>query len=291
MIRFRFCLVMSVVLGLAALSRAGVYSAHSNEPGNTFDAPIAFDDPIIAAWATTAISYQPSPGVNVQFAVSAEALGIADATTTAFPGVATVSLGDLEQAQIDTGDNPGSITLGFALPITNGAGADFTVFENGFDNIFSGDGSFVFGELAYVEVSSDGVNFARFPSVSANLEADMDVTFGRNFAAIDPTNVYNLAGKHLAGWGTPFDLDDLTSDPLVLGGDLDLSAILYVRLVDVPGNGEFLDSLGNGIVDSWSTVGSGGLDLDAVGVIHQLPEPATMMLVMGGGAMAMRRRR
>lgn len=72
-----------------------------------------------------------------------------------------VSLGDLDQKQIDAGVQPGEITLSFESGISDGSGADFAVFENGFDNRGS-----IFGELAYVEVSSDGKHFARFESDS-----------------------------------------------------------------------------------------------------------------------------
>ena len=75
----------------------------------------------------------------------ASALGQAD-------GSSVVSLGD-----------GGSITLSFSVPIANGAGADFSVFENGF--AFGGPG-LAFLELGFVSVNSDGTNFFQFPSVS-----------------------------------------------------------------------------------------------------------------------------
>ena len=56
---------------------------------------------------------------------------------------------------------PGYITLGFETGISNGDGYDFAVFENAF-----GGAASVFAELGYVEVSSNGVDFARFDSVS-----------------------------------------------------------------------------------------------------------------------------
>ena len=52
----------------------------------------------------------------------------------------------------------GSITLSFDPPVSNGDGWDFAVFENGFEDTFL--------ELAYVEVSSDGVVFVRFDNAS-----------------------------------------------------------------------------------------------------------------------------
>ena len=53
----------------------------------------------------------------------------------------------------------GFITLEFDPPIGNGPGDDFAVFENGFYDNATGE---LFGEFAFVEVSSNGVDFARF---------------------------------------------------------------------------------------------------------------------------------
>jgi hypothetical protein len=66
----------------------------------------------------------------------------------------TLSLGD-----------GGMAVLQFPNPIANGEGADFAVFENAF---FSppNQNELAFCELAFVEVSSDGVNFIRFPAFS-----------------------------------------------------------------------------------------------------------------------------
>src|SRR3989304_465703 len=98
------------------------------------------------------------------------------------------------------------------------------------------------------------------------------------------SNVYNLAGKHAAGFGTPFNLDDVASDPLVLGGMIALNNIQYVKLVDIPGNVAFLDSMGQGIIDNWPTTGSGGFDFrlpvgQGVGVINAVPEPGSLALL------------
>ena len=59
-------------------------------------------------------------------------------------------------------------------------------------------------------------------------------------------------------------------DTLVSGGQVNLAVINYVRFVDVPGSGDFLDSDENAIYDAWPTWASGGFDLEAVGVIHSL---------------------
>jgi len=82
-----------------------------------------------------------------------------------------------------------------------------------------------------------------------------------------------LAGKHANAygdsWGTPFDLSWLAGHPLVSGGQLNLNAVTHVRIVDIPGNGSFLDTTGAPIFDAWTTIGSGGFDLEAVGVISR----------------------
>ncbi len=188
------------------------------------------------------------------------------------------SLGDLDRDEIAAGEQPGYLTVTTPSGIRNGSGADFAVFENGF--VFPSD-PYLFMELAYVEVSSNGEDFARFPSVSLN--DTFEGGFGQSFAGFDSRNVYNLAGKHAAGHGTPFDLDALAADPLVGAGAVDLDEIRYLKLVDIPGDGSFFDSAGNGILDTWLTAGgSGGFDFrlgegQGVGVIHTataVPEPA-----------------
>jgi hypothetical protein len=245
-------------------------------PNNTIN-------PIFTGWATGFTNYRPSPGVLEQWQTPEKTLG---EVTGAFDGIA--SLGELTAEQIAAGVSPGEITLTFASPIRNGTGADFAVFENGFG--FASDGSF-FGELAYVEVSTDGINFARFPSTSLTPEP-VD-PFGR----LDATNIYNLAGKHVnngivvsdeefiqSSWGTPFDLETLVDLSTVIAGQIDLNKINFVRLVDIPGNGAFLDTAGRPIYDPWQTPipGSGGFDLEAVGVINAatVPEPTSVLGIL-----------
>src|SRR5207237_3387744 len=121
----------------------------------------------------------------------------------------------------------------------------FAVFENGFA---FGTPNGLFAEYAYVEVSTNGIDFVRFDGISTNTGP---VTGSGAFAGFDVSNVYNLAGKNAAGFGTPFDLATLAAKPAVTSGLVNLQNILFVRLVDVPGNGSFLDSLGNPILHNW----------------------------------------
>lgn len=160
----------------------------------------------------------------------------------------TVSLGD-----------GGSATLSFAAPFYNGPGYDFAVFENGF-----GSGSEAFLELAFVEVSSDGVNYFRFPATSEEQTLSQKESFDNS----DATLFNNLAGKHIVNFGTPFDLADLPDTSA-----LDKQNVTHVKVIDVIGNIDpsfaSVDYNGNIINDPWpSNFPQGGFDLDAVGVIN-----------------------
>ncbi|MEM7807980.1 MAG: PEP-CTERM sorting domain-containing protein, partial [Planctomycetota bacterium] len=267
-------IVASLALPAAAL--AGPYSGPS-DTANALDGAIASSSGVFVEWADDIDASGTSFAPNGSTAID---------TSGGFN-----SLGDLSQADIDNGLMPGQITVTFPTGIADGPGADFAVFENGF--VFPSD-PFLFAELAFVEVSSDGLTFARFPAISTN--TTFQGNFGQSFGGFDTTNIFNLAGKHADGFGTPFDLSDLASDPLVTGGQVDLDAISAVRLVDVVGDGTTLDSLGNPIIDAWLTTGTGGFDFrlgvgTGVGVINVVPEPATGGVFAMAAAMLLRRRR
>jgi hypothetical protein len=157
---------------------------------------------------------------------------------------------------VSLGDG-GEAILQFNLPIINGPGPDLAVFENSFDGQFL--------ELAFVEVSSDGIHYFRFPAKS-----HIDTTVQTwSFGLTDATKIHNLAGKYKAEYGTPFDLSDIEDHVL-----LDKQWITHVKIVDVVGCIQHpyctRDVEGRKINDPWPTdFGSGGFDLDAVGVIHQ----------------------
>lgn len=158
----------------------------------------------------------------------------------------------------------GTATLTFASPICNGPGPDFAVFENGFANAQNPDTWAL--ELAFVEVSSDGEHFFRFPAYS-NTQTTTQLGNG---GTIDPSQIHNLASKYGAMYGTPFDLDEVEDNEL-----LDKNRITHVCLVDVVGCIDPLyatyDCQGHIINDPWPTpFASSGFDLDAVGVIHDL---------------------
>jgi len=236
-----YCFRVIILLGLVMNAQAGPYAPPAGQEGST---AIAASDARIVAWATgfenvslgPNTSADPNPYTGELYSPD-KTLGPADATGFVHP---VLPLGD-----------GGQITLMFGLPITDGPGPDFAVFENGFSDFFL--------ELAFVEVSSDGVNFIRFPSVSLT-SGPVD-----SAGTLDATNLYNLAGKYRYGQGTPFDLNELSGfDPL-----LDTSAVTHVKIIDVIGDGSTSDSLGNPVYDPFPNTGTAGMDLDAVGVLHQ----------------------
>ncbi|WP_428937722.1 DUF4465 domain-containing protein [Fontivita pretiosa] len=212
-------------------------------------------NPAFVGWATSVVAYLPAPGVDAMWRDPRRALG-----PVSGDNFDVVSLGELNSSQIAAGTAAGQITLSFASGIRNAPGPDFAIFENSL-----GSDNFTFAELAHVEVSSDGVHFARFASTSLTPAAVGP------YGSIDPTDVHNLAGKHVnaysQSWGTPFDLADLASDPLVVSGLVNLNGVREVRLIDIPGDGSFPDASGRPIYDAWPTFGSGGFDLEAIGVI------------------------
>lgn len=207
---------------------------------------------LIQAWASscsvvrghTDIADASSPFVSI--GVDADATGMSDGMV--------VSLGD-----------SGVATLRFNVEIFDGPGPDFAVFENGFANPADPEQSFM--ELAFVEVSSDGENFYRFPSVSNTSTATQIPGAG---VYLNARLVHNLAGKYIAQYGTPFDLSDLNG---VSG--LDVNHITHVRIVDVIGaidGHTSKDSKGQLINDPYPTkFPSGGFDLDAVAVMNVFP--------------------
>lgn len=217
--------VLLTVFFLSAVElRAGPYAPAAGQDGST---AIPRTDARFAAWANRVVSYQAGPNCLPQWQDTAKALGPAADDPTHI-----TCLGD-----------GGTITLSFPGFIKDGPGPDFAVFENSFSNTFL--------EFAWVEVSSDGVNFTRFPSHSKT--ASPVATFG----SVDPTDVDGLAGKYRQPFGTPFDLADLGMDQ-----------VSHVRLVDVVGDGTAKDTDGNAIYDPFPNNGSAGFDLDAVGVLH-----------------------
>ena len=248
----------AITVGLFTLSdhaAAGPYAPAAGQAGST---AISKDSPLITAWATGHVNYLPGPGVTPPFNDPTKAHGPAEG----LPGE-IVSLGD-----------NGQITLTFANPIADGAGFDFAIFENSFNDTFL--------ELAFVEVSDGGTSFVRFANDS---DTPNPVPFLGG--AVDPTNLDGLAGKYRGGFGTPFDL-----------AAVGLSRATHVRLVDILGDGTVFDTIDDDgvpgpdpIYDPHPTSGSAGFDFDGVGAINQVPEPAGVAAIaLVAGALFRRRR-
>lgn len=181
----------------------------------------------------------------------------------AFSNLAYATVGDETSAIGKAGTN-GIVSLGdsgiaivtFTNPITNGSGFDFAIFENSFSNDFL--------ELALIEVSSDGINFFKFPATSNTDTTQQIGTFG----LLDATKINNLAGKYRADYGTPFDLDDVPNNLI-----LNKQHVTHIKITDAVGSLQNAycsrDINGNKINDPYPTAyPSGGFDLDAVGVIN-----------------------
>lgn len=233
-----------VVFTAVSFANAQTYPPDFGQPGSTAIEPT---DTRFVAWAT---------GATVQrgFVNISNPTLVASGSNVATYGVDTNAIGPADGSLVSLGDH-GTAILTFATPITNGPGFDLAVFENG--------GPF-FLELAFVEASSDGVNFFRFPAHSLTQTATQMGSFGTPLAV----NLNNLAGKYGMN-GTPFDLSDIPDNPL-----LDKENITHIKVVDVVGNIDpqyaTYDSFGNIVNESWPTpFNSCGFDLDAVGVINQ----------------------
>ena len=239
-----------------ALAQTGPFAPAQDQPGTT---AIHADSSAFVAWATGCVA-EPGP-MNI----ADPSAGIAGA---GWPQENAIGEPQGTYGVTCLGDG-GWATLTFASPICNQPGPDFAVFENGFKS-----GSQWFLEIAFVEVSSDGENFFRFPAITA---VQYETQLG-GFATMDPAYIHNFAGKYGAFYGTPFDLDEVPDDPL-----LNKNNITHVRVVDVVGSIDpaycTYDSQGHPVNDPWPTpFASSGFDLDAVGVIHDIehfPNPPT----------------
>ncbi len=240
-------MLIRIVLLLMLLSGSMVlfaqYPPAAGHPGST---AMYKDSSAFVAWATGCevvrgpINIMELQGEEASFGDAPDALGAAEGNS-----VNVVSLGDMGQA-----------TLTFDVEITDGDGWDFAVFENALDDTFL--------ELAFVQVSSDGVFFHMFPAISLTDEFVQVPTFGELYC----TKLNNFAGKYRQGFGTPFDLAELAGNP-----GLDLQKITHVRIIDAIGciQNQFasFDSQGHVVNDPWPTAfDMGGFDLDAVGVIN-----------------------
>ncbi|MCR4816436.1 MAG: T9SS type A sorting domain-containing protein [Bacteroidales bacterium] len=242
----RITLAISALLfGVIPVSKGqGPFCGAVGTPGCN---AVHYEDSTIIGWATGCtvvrgpVDIINPDGPKVHYGDEEYGIGPASSITTA-----AVSLGD-----------GGTATLTFDQPIQNNPGPDFAVFENSFNDNFL--------ELAFVEVSSDGEHFVRFPSTSLTpIETQQS-------GNIDPTMLNNLAGKFRVGYGTPFDLAELSDS-----AGIDINNITHIRLVDVVGTIDpqyaTHDAFGHIVNDPYPTNdtiwGSGGFDLTGVAVLY-----------------------
>ncbi len=211
-----------------------VLAGYAPAAGEAGSAAVHMDDPNCIAWANGWENYVVGSHCDPEWQTPEKALGKAAGTSYDI-----VCLG-----------RGGEITLTFESGIGDGAGYDFAVFENSITDTFL--------ELAYVEVSSDGVNFLRFINDSLT-----DSPVG-GFGTVEPTNIGGFGSKYRQGYGTAFDLTVLrNTSPL-----LDTNNIKWVRIVDIVGDGSYFDTSGDVIYDPYPTTGSAGFDLDAIAVLN-----------------------
>ncbi|MBO4574404.1 MAG: T9SS type A sorting domain-containing protein [Bacteroidales bacterium] len=240
-----------ILMAMVPMAVWAQFAPAAGQPGTT---AMRADSSAFVAWATGCVAEpgpmnitNPSAGMAGQGWPASNVIGYPEGT------YGVTCLGD-----------GGMATVTFASPICNRPGPDFAVFENGFENAQAAGMYFL--ELGFVEVSSDGENFFRFPAISM---VQTETQIG-GMGCIDPQQIHNFASKYEAMYGTPFDLDEVPDNPL-----LNKNNITHVRVVDVIGNIDpaycTYDSQGHPVNDPWPTpFASCGMDLDAVGVIHDI---------------------
>lgn len=251
---------------LAAASSLGAYTPpafpYAPAAGEAASTALWHEDESLAGWAISVVEVSYGEEVAEEWRNPENATGPADAS-----GANVLVLG-----------RGGQVVLSFEPALADGDGDDFAVFENSFTDTFL--------ELAFVEVSTDGVHFVRFPSYSQTLEPVP------GFGTVQPEFVHGFAGKYRAGYGTPFDLNELARAHAAVASGytgfssayadhlletfpfLNVEQVNFVRLVDIPGNGTFFDSEGFAIYDPYPTIITAGFDLDAVGVLNRAdPDP------------------
>lgn len=222
-------------------AQQGPFHPAANQAGTN---AIHRDSVIISSWADACTVVRGPQELGVSGSPLANA------------GEEWMTAGKADGRVVSLGDG-GYATYALSTPLQDKPGYDFAVFENGFYTpIYQG----YFLELAFVEVSSNGIDFFRFPAQSLT---DTTIAVGTH-GIVDPTMVHNLAGKYVAMYGTPFDLAELDSI-----AELNIYNITHIRIVDVVGslNPDLgtRDAFGRLINDPFPTdFPQGGFDLDAL---------------------------
>ncbi|MGF1453721.1 MAG: hypothetical protein ACFB21_16815 [Opitutales bacterium] len=267
----------NLLTGFAALvfaNLAGGTPAHRPDWPFNSETSVPYNESSITGWAATMASVSFGSAVGPPWMDTSQALGPASPQVDDI-----VSLG-----------RGGSITLELPVGLEDGPGWDLAVFENSFSARFL--------ELAYVEVSHDGVTFVRFPNYSYTPDNDPGSSTPPvpAFGEINPENIWGYAGKFRAGEGTPFDLAHLESAyQAVLSGSHQFSTsyrlhlqqnypqlqgkpVRFVRIVDIVGDGSARDSEGFEIYDPTPTAISAGFDLDGVAYRAASMAPASSQI-------------
>jgi len=237
-----FTITLAVCLVLPALVLAQF--ADNGQVNNEYTR----DSSELSFWATSVVDYsrgyQDYQDTDLGYASYGSENDILGSAGTPF------SLGD-----------GGHVTVAFGQEISNAAGDDFVVFENGFE--WQG----VYMELGFVEVSSNGTDFSRMPAFCRHTEQPGP------WDTSDSAEFYNLAGNFVGGTG--FDLNDLvlSGDTNVASGLVDIDHIIFVRVVDVIGDvaagGATQDYLGRAVADPYPTPSeSCGMDITGVAGIN-----------------------
>jgi len=213
------------VISLFLLSMLNSYSQSRDTGSASGHDGIHADSSVILDWAT---SYYVHRGyVNIDD----KPAGMASS------GVDNYCLGHADNRVVSLGDS-GYAILAFDMPIINTAGPDIAIYENSFNGEFL--------ELAFVEVSSDSIRWVRFNAISET-QSDTQV---EGFGILAAGDLQNLAGMYMAGYGTPFDLDELKDS-----AGIDIMNINYIRVTDVIGSINpvyaSFDSRGKIINDPW----------------------------------------
>ena len=225
------------------------------------DAAIPWNSPSIAEWASAVVG-TPTYGTNSS--ASFHNLAFAVGPTHALPAISKTTglpnLGNPINDIVSLGQD-GSITVTFASPIVDGPGNDFAVFSNGFLDGWPN----AFSKFATVSVSSDGVNYFPFPN-------NFDESSLISSELFDASELNNIAGKYVVGFGTPFDLNELAGVTSLLNVD----DVQYVRVTDA---WNAVDSNGNPILDDpESTVGFNFAGIAVLNDVASVPEPSAWIM-------------
>lgn len=241
-------LIISLIVLAATSLQAQFQGPYSPPPGEEGSNAVHRDSSLIVRW-----------GEEITVVRGPEDIAV-PAGDPASAGEPDNALGRSDGSIVSLGDG-GTATYYFQDPIKNVPGPDFAVYENGFYS-HQDDGWYL--ELAFVEVSSNGTDFYRFPAHSLT-QTDSQVW---SYGVLDPTNLNNLAGNFPLFYGTPFDLEELSDS-----AGLNIDHITHIRIIDVVGTIDpqyaTYDTAGNPINDPYPTdFPAGGFDLDAIAVLN-----------------------